>query len=342
MFKVLVDTCVWLDLAKDYTQQVILSVLEQLIREGEVELILPRTIVDEFERNKARIIESNAKSLSSTLKKAKEAIDKYGDQQKGLVISQLNAVDQKIPYLKEAVADSLMRIEKLFLRTQIIDISDSVKVRAAQRAIDKRAPFHRQRNGIDDAILIEIYADEVKVHNPNRNRFAFVTHNVHDFSHPNADKKIPHPDISDNFSRIKSLYFITLSDALHRINPVTINEQMNELEWIDEPRKASEIVEAIGELIDKVWYNRHKILEEKIEEGIVKIVEKETFPIIDHETRPVQRDIWEGALKAALEVEDRIGIDSLGPWDDFEWGMINGKLSALRWVLGDDWDMLDT
>lgn len=26
----------------------------------------------------------------------------------------------------------------------------------------------------------------------------------------------------------------------------------------------------------------------------------------------------------------------------FEWGMINGKLSALRWMLGEDWDELYT
>src|SRR6266404_8121788 len=79
----------------------------------------------------------------------------------------------------------------------------------------------------------------------------------------------------------------------------------------------------------------------KIERGETKIVEKETFPIKDHLHRPIQRDVWEGALNAAAKVEKKYGLENLGPWDNFEWGMLNGKLSALRWVLGDGWDMLD-
>lgn len=52
--------------------------------------------------------------------------------------------------------------------------------------------------------------------------------------------------------------------------------------------------------------------------------------------------IWKGALKAAKKVEKKWGKKNLGPYTDFDWGMINGKLSALRWVLGEEWDMLDT
>jgi PIN domain-containing protein len=67
-FKLLIDTCVWLDVAKDYQQQAILAALEELIRQGDIALILPRTVVDEFARNKARVIEDSSRSLSSTLK----------------------------------------------------------------------------------------------------------------------------------------------------------------------------------------------------------------------------------------------------------------------------------
>ena len=51
--------------------------------------------------------------------------------------------------------------------------------------------------------------------------------------------------------------------------------------------------------------------------------------------------IWTKATAAAKRIEDKYGIENLG-WDDFDWGMVNGKLSALRWILGDEWDFLDT
>jgi hypothetical protein len=343
MFKILIDTCVWPDLAKDYHQQAILNALEQLVRQAEIALILPRTIVDEFTRNKARVIEESSRSLSSIIKRVKEAVNKFGDpRQKRRVLDELNDVDHRLPTLGEAAVSAVSRIEELFARTPIIEISDAVKLRAAQRAIDKRAPFHRPRNGIDDALLIEVYADATLEKTRGRVRFAFVTHNTKDFSHPNGSNKLPHPDLAAYFSRVRSRYFIALGEALRCVQPAQFADLMIEEEWIEEPRRLSEIVTAIDELIDKVWYNRHQVRREKIELGEIKIVDKETFPVKDHLRRHIQRDVWEGALKSATKLEMKYGLENLGPWDDFEWGMLNGKLSALRWVLGDEWDMLDT
>jgi hypothetical protein len=343
MFKMLIDTCLWLDLAKDHQQQATLVVLEELIRQEKVSLILPRIVLDEFQRNKTRVIEESGRSLSSVLKRVKEAVDKFGDpKRKRLVLGQLNELDYKIPSLGGAVVESVSRMEELFKSAPVIETSDDVKLRAAQRAIDRKAPFHRQRNGIDDAILIEIYADVVRGTKAAGTRFAFVTHNTKDFSHPNANNKLPHPDIAAYFSRIKSLYFIGLADALRRVEPRLVSEAMIEEEWIEQPRRLTEIVDAMSELLDKLWYGRHQSLVEAVESGKTKIVKEETFPVQDHQRRPIQRDIWEGARKAAKRVEKQYGVKNLGPWDDFEWGMLSGKLSALRWVLGDEWDNLDT
>lgn len=342
-FHVLIDTCVWLDAAKDHQQQAILTALEELVRQGDIALILPRIVVDEFARNKARIIEDSSRSLSSTLKRVKDVVEKFGDpRQKRNVLRHLNDVDHRLPTLGEAAVETVGRIDKLFAGTPIVETSDAVKLRAAQRAIDKRAPFHRQRNGIDDAILIEIYADAVAAKAPAGTRFAFVTHNTKDFSHPNASNKLPHPDMAASFSRVRSLYFIALGEALRRIRPTQFADLMIEQEWVEEPRKLTEIIAAIDVFFDKVWYDRHQLSVQSVETGKTKIVKKETFPIKDHERRPIQRDVWVRARKAAARVERKYGVENLGPYSDFDWGMINGKLSALRWVLGDEWDMLDT
>jgi hypothetical protein len=47
----------------------------------------------------------------------------------------------------------------------------------------------------------------------------------------------------------------------------------------------------------------------------------------------IELGVWKIALQGARRMERKHGKDNLGPWDDFEWGMLNGKLSALRWVI---------
>ena len=91
-------------------------------------------------------------------------------------------------------------------------------------------------------------------------------------------------------------------------------------------RSEEEIYSAMNEFTDKIWYDRHQLLKHMVENNQKKI----------------DPEIWEGALKAAKLVENKYGIENLVPHSDFDWGMLNGKLSALRWVQGDEWDMLDT
>ena len=92
----MIDTCVWLDLAKDYSQRSLLSALEELIRMGRVSLLTPQLVIEEFERNKERIVEESGRSIGSTLRRAKEMLAKLGDEkEKAEAIKQLNEIDQQ-------------------------------------------------------------------------------------------------------------------------------------------------------------------------------------------------------------------------------------------------------
>jgi hypothetical protein len=341
--RLLVDTCVWLDLAKDHGQQSLLAALEQLVKAGDVELIVPRTVLEEFASNKARIVEEAGRSFSGALRRAREAVDKFGDpKRKRKAIGDLDEVVRRVDNLGDDAAEGVARVQSLFSVATVIEITEPIKLRAVDRGIKKVAPFHRQRNGINDSILIETYA-ELMAKRVAGQRFAFITHNVKDFSHPTANQQLPHPDISEMFSRIRSRYFITLGAALKSFSPDQFGDLMIEQEWMAfAPRRLAEIWAAESEYDRKVWHNRHMVRRERIEAGEIKIVEKEDYPPKDWRERTIQKDIWKGALIAAKNVRKELGKGNYGPWDDFEWGMVNGKLSALRWVLGEDWDMLDT
>jgi hypothetical protein len=88
--------------------------------------------------------------------------------------------------------------------------------------------------------------------------------------------------------------------------------------YMSAKRSEKAIRTATGKIVDRIWYDR-------------------SFLGPD----PLEPEILEGRNRNRRRVESE-HEGNLGPYTDFEWGMLNGKLSALRWVLGERWDDLGT
>jgi len=86
---------------------------------------------------------------------------------------------------------------------------------AAQRGLDTRAPFTSDKNSVADALLIEIYFSQISDTDP-ADVYAFVTSNHRDFSMPNGDHRLPHPDLAELFDGSRSRYAYQV-EGLHEL-----------------------------------------------------------------------------------------------------------------------------
>jgi hypothetical protein len=330
VLNLLVDTSVWLDLARLRDGQTLIVPIRMFIHWGRLRLLVPSIVLDEFDRNRPSAEERVTKSVSERFKELRRDLRDYGGERSQ---GWLDEMTHHVPMLSATTLQNFREVREMLERGSRLETTDREHQRVIDRALNKMAPFHFPKNNVADALLIELYAAAQQQGSRSNERFAFVTSNHSDFSTPNGDQRLPHPDFADVFNGDESRYCLGvngLRDLLINEFGEEFEQQAEEVEFLqseDEPRTYGEIFEASEEHFDKVWYVRSLILQEKIEDG-------------RHE--PLAPDIAAGAEAARRRIEERYGAENVGPWDDWHWGFVNGKLSALRWVLGSEWDFLDT
>lgn len=328
MLRLLVDTSTWLDLARRRDGQRLIVPLRVLMFQGKLELLVPSLVIAEFERNRSHVEASVTASVTDRFRQLRTDVIEFGGTEHLQILEDMS---RQIPLVSSGTLQNFAEVSELLNSGCRLEAT-SVEIEGAMnRGLENKAPYRLNKNSTADALIIELYGSALRQADHQGDQHCFVTSNYHDFSELNGDRRRPHPDLSSLFAEERSDYYC----GVEGLNTALVENFGDEFTTIseetvlvrEEPRTLTEILEAEQELYDKVWYVRQLIRNEKIETG-------------EHD--PLPSGLEEQAGEAMRAIEERYGIDNVGPWDDWGWGFINGKLSALRWVIGSEWDFLDT
>ncbi len=287
MLRLLLDTSVWINIAKSRSGQRRVVPLRTLQFEDRLELLVPSVVVDEFERNRPRTDQAVTTAVLDRLRQVRMDRHENGGDARS---SWLDDVTDQIPMVSSATLRNFSDISDLLREGTRLEPSKEEFEAVVQRGITKRAPFHHKTNASADALIIELYGAAVRDPAHGDDVHCFATSNHLDFSSSEGDRREPHPDLADFFADPRSEYAYgveALEDVLVRYLGTGFTHEDEEMETPrEEPRTLAEILAAERDLVDRA----------------------------------------------------RCGADGSDGWSA---GFVDGKLSALRWVLGSERDLND-
>jgi hypothetical protein len=142
-----------------------------------MELLVPQIVIDEFERNRERIETDIGRSVTSTFRQVRDAVHEHGeDVGREEALRQLDDLTHRVPLIIQMATRHFDEILELLQAGRSLEPGPAVDRSVVQRGLDKRAPFHRSKNSVADAALIEMYGEAVDAHSVSGERFLLRHH----------------------------------------------------------------------------------------------------------------------------------------------------------------------
>ena len=200
-----------------------LDSLAQILERGNVRIVLPTVVIDEWHRHKADPKSNIADTVNRAVAIAR-SLPNYLSEDAGRMLSFLLEADRFDKERVFEVVDRRVRIvEDLFNHSSTVRVDAGVTAehQAVEAALHEKAPFQK-RNSMADALILFSALEHVR--SADYERSLFVSNN-NDF----ADEKDPtklHPDLVPLFREHRVEYVPLLASALNEIPDSNIDEEV--------------------------------------------------------------------------------------------------------------------
>lgn len=225
MKNILIDTCSWINLLTEDTNN-LLPHLEFWTSNECINIVSHKIIIEEWDKHKVKQKKRFTDSLSTKYKHTLEIVKK-----------EKLAIPEKLEPNIQNIDEQIEIIDKLLANSKILCESNDIKVLCSDRTISKKAPFHNKLDSTKDAYII---FSAIEYFNKENQDFLFISANKNEFGAPNNLELEIHPEIIEDFPNVKVSYFNDIGRAINllkqelpiSISPVSV-EDTNELELED-------------------------------------------------------------------------------------------------------------
>ncbi len=188
MHYLILDTCVWVDLA--VSEFSLAAKLARLIDDGKASIVIPELVRTEWDGCKMTIGTQIANEVVAARRYAMRFVSFMDEIEFTNLYTHVSSTDpismgQQIAAHRIAAIDAILNSDASIC----IPVSAQAKTLAIKHALEKKAPF-RLRNSMADALIFLAAVEWVKDQKPDKS--VFVTHNTKDFS----DEKCSDDDVS--------------------------------------------------------------------------------------------------------------------------------------------------